>query len=334
MFGAAGEKLLVGIGMIPRGEVGLIFATIGLAEGILSKDLYGSLLLVVLATTLVTPPVLRWQYKRVRARTRVAPAPSGPPPAGGWLQVRNGAIELVGDPPERMALPIALQAALAVVDRPAGPRVLDWLARQPDTVFRWDRATGDALQSVLESGNARSWRFLESTATLERALPELSAAIRRRQADPFVLDPAQVLEYELVDRLRALSSDDRAAAAVLHELDHPERLFLAALILDTAGVDEPVAMARRIVQRLDLGAAAEEEVALLVGQPSLMRAAAARFDGLEEDQVFRLAGAVDRPERANALYLLSVVAGELISQPRERIRHLLIRQWGWYSPLV
>lgn len=325
MLGAPGDKLLVGIGMIPRGEVGLIFATIGLAEGVLTKDLYGALLLVVLATTLVTPPLLRSRYTRLRARTRIAPAPVGPTPTGGWVQVHGGAVDLVGDPPERLALPIALQAALGVVDRPAGARLLDWLARQPDAVFRWDAATVDALQSLLVAGSARSWRFLESTGTLERALPELSAAIRRRQSDPFVLDPTQVLEYELVDRLRSLSTDDRAAAAVLNELQHPDWLYLAALILDTAGEDEPVGMARRIVHRLDLGAAAEEEIALLVGQPGLFRAAATRFDGLDEDQIFRLAGAVDRPERANALYLLSVVSGDLAPADRGRLDELRVR---------
>jgi hypothetical protein len=38
----------------PRGEVGLIFASIGLANGVLDKDLYGALLMVVLVTTIIT----------------------------------------------------------------------------------------------------------------------------------------------------------------------------------------------------------------------------------------------------------------------------------------
>ena len=40
VFGSPGDKRLIGLGMIPRGEVGLIFATIGLDEGILGKNLY------------------------------------------------------------------------------------------------------------------------------------------------------------------------------------------------------------------------------------------------------------------------------------------------------
>jgi Kef-type K+ transport system membrane component KefB len=53
------DKLMIGIGMIPRGEVGLIFATIGLQSGILTEGLFGAIILVVLLTTLLTPPWLK-----------------------------------------------------------------------------------------------------------------------------------------------------------------------------------------------------------------------------------------------------------------------------------
>ncbi|MDA2967056.1 MAG: cation:proton antiporter [Actinomycetota bacterium] len=56
---SGGDKLLVGIGMMPRGEVGLIFASIGLSKGILDDELYGALLLMVLVTTVITPPLIR-----------------------------------------------------------------------------------------------------------------------------------------------------------------------------------------------------------------------------------------------------------------------------------
>jgi Na+:H+ antiporter len=55
----SGDRWLMGIGMIPRGEVGLIFAGFGLAHGILSNSLYSALIAVVLATTLLTPPLLK-----------------------------------------------------------------------------------------------------------------------------------------------------------------------------------------------------------------------------------------------------------------------------------
>jgi hypothetical protein len=71
-----GDKLLVGIGMMPRGEVGLIFASIGLSKGVLDDELYGALLLMVLVTTMLTPPLLRWKLsRRVDAEDRAPEAP-------------------------------------------------------------------------------------------------------------------------------------------------------------------------------------------------------------------------------------------------------------------
>ncbi|MFM9036195.1 MAG: cation:proton antiporter [Actinomycetota bacterium] len=58
------DKLLIGIGMMPRGEVGLIFASIGLSKGVLDDELYGALLLMVLVTTVLTPPLIRLRLSR------------------------------------------------------------------------------------------------------------------------------------------------------------------------------------------------------------------------------------------------------------------------------
>jgi Kef-type K+ transport system membrane component KefB len=53
------ESLVVGVGMIPRGEVGLITANIGWAAGVIPGDIYALLVVVVLFTTLVTPVLLK-----------------------------------------------------------------------------------------------------------------------------------------------------------------------------------------------------------------------------------------------------------------------------------
>ncbi|HET6837135.1 MAG TPA: cation:proton antiporter [Gemmatimonadales bacterium] len=52
------RRLVVGVGMIPRGEVGLIFADIGRRAGILNEAVFGAILLMVMATTFVAPPAL------------------------------------------------------------------------------------------------------------------------------------------------------------------------------------------------------------------------------------------------------------------------------------
>ncbi|HEX7154217.1 MAG TPA: cation:proton antiporter [Thermoanaerobaculia bacterium] len=53
------RKFVIGVGMVPRGEVGLIFAQLGLTAGLLTAGLYSSVALMVMITTFVTPPVLR-----------------------------------------------------------------------------------------------------------------------------------------------------------------------------------------------------------------------------------------------------------------------------------
>ena len=64
-----GDKLFVGLGMVPRGEVGLIFAQMGLAAGAVSAGEFGALMLMVLVTTFVTPPALVWRAKRFGKKT-------------------------------------------------------------------------------------------------------------------------------------------------------------------------------------------------------------------------------------------------------------------------
>ncbi|MED3660855.1 cation:proton antiporter [Ureibacillus sp. FSL K6-8385] len=58
----------IGAGMISRGEVALILASIGLSGGILSEKIYGAMIVVIVVTTLVTPPLLKFIFgKRLEA---------------------------------------------------------------------------------------------------------------------------------------------------------------------------------------------------------------------------------------------------------------------------
>ncbi|MGF1458929.1 MAG: cation:proton antiporter [Leptolyngbyaceae cyanobacterium] len=53
------NRLAIGIGMIPRGEVGLVFAGVGSASGALSESLEAAIIVMVILTTFVAPPLLR-----------------------------------------------------------------------------------------------------------------------------------------------------------------------------------------------------------------------------------------------------------------------------------
>ena len=63
VFGQAGiNRLAIGVGMIPRGEVGLVFAGIGSASGVLSKPLEAAIITMVILTTFLAPPFLRLAF--------------------------------------------------------------------------------------------------------------------------------------------------------------------------------------------------------------------------------------------------------------------------------
>jgi Kef-type K+ transport system membrane component KefB len=64
------DRLAVGLGMIPRGEVGLIFASIGASlmlhgQPIIDSATYGAVVIMVVLTTLVTPPLITWRFSNL-----------------------------------------------------------------------------------------------------------------------------------------------------------------------------------------------------------------------------------------------------------------------------
>jgi Kef-type K+ transport system membrane component KefB len=79
-----GNKKVIGVGMIPRGEVGLIFAQTGLASGVFTPDLFSAVTMMVLVTTFIAPPLLKHL---------LPPGPQMPPPPAP-----EGIEELVTEP--------------------------------------------------------------------------------------------------------------------------------------------------------------------------------------------------------------------------------------------
>jgi Kef-type K+ transport system membrane component KefB len=73
-LGALGRKLdtlSIGIGMVPRGEVGLIFANTGLGltvagERVIDEGIFSAVVIMVIVTTMATPPALKWSLARAR----------------------------------------------------------------------------------------------------------------------------------------------------------------------------------------------------------------------------------------------------------------------------
>jgi Kef-type K+ transport system membrane component KefB len=69
-FWLKANKKVIGVGMIPRGEVGLIFAQMGLASGVFDAGLFSATTLMVMVTTFLAPPLLKLVFP---------PCAGGPP---------------------------------------------------------------------------------------------------------------------------------------------------------------------------------------------------------------------------------------------------------------
>ena len=195
------DILLVGLGMMPRGEVGLIFATIGMSAGVFNDDLHAALVVVVLLTTVISPGALRWRINARGPSEIDLDLGAEPEPAEGWLRVADGSIELAANPPTSATANVLLSAARLATEHRPGENLLDWISERRARDLTWDRAASTKLLEVLRHGGPRSWRLLEVSALFERAIPEIASAINRRAGDVSELDPTHALRFPTVEAL-------------------------------------------------------------------------------------------------------------------------------------
>jgi Kef-type K+ transport system membrane component KefB len=338
-IGSPGNKLLIGIGMIPRGEVGLIFAGVGLREGVLGENAYAAILLMVLVTTIVTPSILTWRYRVVsQVETDRGPTETVERSDGGWLVMGNEGgrevLDLVAEPGREEFLAVALTSALRVDQIDPSRALLDWTARassKPESQgVAWNASTTEQFTRLLGQESPRAWRYLDTTGVLEAALPELTDALRKRRLDFTSLDGAGVFSWAVLDRVRRLLTNetfdhpwDREVSREARKLEHPERLYLAALLIDsTRDLGSPVGTARPILERLTLTNEDRRAIALLVQDQHLLRAAAMRTDGLQEDAVLRIAARLGSSDHALAQYVLSVAMNDLETYEADALAEL------------
>ena len=316
------DRLMVGIGMIPRGEVGLIFASIGLANGVLGKDLYGALLLVVLVTTVATPGLIRARRTVTVRRQRAAEADDAPD--GGWLGQVDGLVVLHGRPPAAQTLAVAIEAALLAGTTPPSDQLVDWLAEEADGDLVWNDEARAAFDELLRSGNRRAWRLLDATGVLSGALPDLADELAHRRRDTSVLDPAHLLRWPTVEELAVLEhGDDRDAAATFGLLTTAPLLRLAALAVDLSGEHDDVTVtAGDLGKDLGLGAADVAELVATASDAGLLRATASHLAEVPLGPGADLVAHVGSLERARRLYLLDLALGDLPTLQRETFDHV------------
>jgi predicted amino acid-binding ACT domain protein len=317
------DRLLVGIGMVPRGEVGLIFATIGLSTGVLDEQLYAALLVVVLVTTVVTPPAIKARIHRSQARSGAATTTTEPD--GGWLESVDGVVRLRARPADEIGLAVAFGAAEMAADDDADDQLVEWMSELAGAELTWSRSARAALADLLANGNRRSWRLLDATGLLAAALPDLADEFDNRRHDTALLDPAHLMRLPIVERLADLLGPDgderaRSEAALLAE---PKVLYLAALALDlSADYESPADAARDLNAGIGTTAETAVEVGAAAQDAALLRLAAAHLGALGTALTPDLVAHIATVERARRIYLLGLALGELDAIHRAALEEL------------
>jgi len=309
--GTPTDRVLIGLGMIPRGEVGLIFASIGLANGVLGADLYGALLFVVLVTTIVTPPLLRLRINAADAPTRDdEPTTVSEEPLGGWLDVVDDEIHLRAIPPSSETARIALLTSSMLDEAQPGDDLFDWFSRNRTVPLAWDQDDTPAFLNVLRHSDSRKWHFLDVTGVIERALPEVSRAMTRRRSDMRDLDPLGSLRFPVLEGLHDIAPDGFA---------HDDDLVIAALAADVCE-DSPNDMQSVVNLATRLGRAAEaDRIASLVTDARLLRAGIGDPSGFAEHEILQLATHLAGPVHARQAYTLARALGDLRQWQREAL---------------
>lgn len=233
-IGTNTDKLVIGLGMMPRGEVGLIFASIGVSVGVFKDDLYAVILLVVLITTVIAPPLLRWRLSTTDADPVLDHTLPAIEPTGGWVKVIDDSIELNGTPPAQLTLRLTLESALHAARARPSDALLEWLHNHRKVELTWDTETTSLFVDLLSRGNGRSWRLLEVTGTIDRALPEVAASLHARRIDASELDPTHIARFPTLEALRSRmgrpTPDQSALALAGFIVDMPDQqVVLGAL---------------------------------------------------------------------------------------------------------
>jgi len=57
------SRLMIGMAMVPRGEVGLIFAELGRFSGIFNNEIHAGMVIVIVLTTIIPPFTMKWFYR-------------------------------------------------------------------------------------------------------------------------------------------------------------------------------------------------------------------------------------------------------------------------------
>ncbi len=223
--------LRVGMGMVPRGEVALLIAGIGVSTGYLSPQVFGVGVLMTMVTTLVAPAVLIRQFRTSASGTRTAPSVNEPPP----MVVEFPTVETARWVAARLLELLAGEGFFAHELDPGGGI---YQLRKDDAVITFEQdGTRVAFRHRPREAALIHTALLEVAADFERMLAELrtpleSASLSRALAGvqangrPLSLLPTVLRPSAMAPRLRGATREDAIAELV-------ELLATAGLVRDT-----------------------------------------------------------------------------------------------------
>ncbi len=228
-------------------------------------------------------------------------------PADGWLSVEHGVVGVHGAPPPSETIHLALHAAVLTTHALPSTELLEWFSTHRHEPLTWDRADTSSLVRLLRTHEPSGGQLLESTGVLERAIPEIAAAIRRRRADAENLDSPTAFRFRVAERL-----DDLAI-----ETGHPsDDLVLAGLVIDVCSeASAPRTCWSTLLDRL-LPAAEARRISAIVSDARLLRASADDPRGFEEREILQLATHLGSTAHTRDAYQLALALGALTTWDR------------------
>ncbi len=257
-------------------------------------------MLVVLATTVISPAALRWRINTKGSVQVDLDTDTDTEPEGGWLAVESGRIVLAANPPTSATPDVLLSASLLATAHKPADSLLDWVAERRNRDVTWNRDSTTKLLEVLRHGSARSWRLLEVSGLFERTVPEIAGAIRERASDVSELDPTNVLRFPTVETLREVT----AVAS-----SQSDTLLLAAFLAD---IDAKSEIASAILRGLDVDLLTAGEVEDLLNGARILRAAVEHEPHRVDEKLLRdIAHGLRRPGIVERSRLLADAIGGL-----------------------
>jgi predicted amino acid-binding ACT domain protein len=222
-------------------------------------------------------------------------------------------------PPVTETIALAFQAASRTGDARPSTELLDWFGEHRDEPLTWTQNDTASLVRLLRTHEPRAWRLLEVTGLLERALPEMHNAMRRRRADVSDLDPLGALRFHVAERLDDLAVENGYP---------PDDLVLAAMAADVCrDASDSKLCSMALLVRLVPGDDALR-IASIVDDARLLRASVNDPSRFDEREVLQLATHLVTIDHARDSYLLALALGPLLPWQREALdqHHALIQE--------